>query len=126
MNEEFIVGVETRITKYLDAIESTSSHAGDFVLEQTPLVVQEFLNWYFYSHLVYGLTWLFFSLIFGVVSLVLWKKFAEDDALGTMMAISISTMGFLFIMFVVNAISVVKVTTAPRLILLEKVGELIS
>jgi hypothetical protein len=55
--------VEEKLDKILNFVEQTATKAGDFVVEQTPLFVQELLAWNFTIDLIW--------FVIGVVSLLI-------------------------------------------------------
>ena len=125
MNEE----IQQRITKYLDAIEASAQGAGDFVSEQAPMVAQEYLAWVFWSSalgavglLVAGCSGLVFGFLF-LKRFLIDKDFMDHPELTlTIVPVVLSCLavGFGF----KNASTFLKVTVAPRIVLLEKVSEL--
>ena len=125
MNEE----IQQRITKYLDAIEASAQGAGDFVSEQAPMVAQEYLAWVFWSSalgavglMVAGVTGLVFSVLF-LKQFLKNKEFIEHPE-AMLTAIPIIIAGLAVGVGLQNAGTALKVSVAPRVVLLEKVSEL--
>lgn len=126
MNDE----INQRIVSYLDAIESTASTAGEFVAEQTPLVAQEYLAWYFYSSLMASA----FCLVVMLVTAYAIKKVyrllvPKGGDLSQHPEVTLLLFPAILLVLscffaVYNASYAVKVCVAPRIVLLEKAAEL--
>ena len=128
MDEE----LKQRVTGYLDALEGSVAKAGMFVTEQAPIAVQEFLAWTFWESLILGLL-----CIAGVIGVVLtesqWllpfiKKCEDptDRSMCTFLSI-VGSIGLVTILSVggaANVLDAVKVSVAPRVVILEKVASL--
>lgn len=125
MNEE----LQERIEGYLDAVESSANTAGEFAAEQVPLVAQEYLAWVFWGGVVLLLAALVGILLSAVAAYVFWKtkdslKHVEANVLSAMAALALATGSF--IAAVPATYNIVKVTVAPRVVLIEKAAELIK
>lgn len=127
-NEE----INSRITGYLDAIQSSVDSAGKFTVDQMPIVAQEYLSWTMYESVI----WMFASAIFiaatiGCVRLFWWMS-RDADSVGKPLVRGIATVvgmlfSFLFLsMFLSSVIEIVKVQIAPRIVLIEKLSDLIN
>ena len=127
MNEEFKTDIESRITSYLDAIEASAGTAGEFVAEQTPLVAQEYLAWLFWGSVMksagLGVAFLLLSIVIYVA--VRCMKKHEVWEVSPFLAFPIFGLIFSSFELVRGLIQVVKVIVAPRVVLLEKVAELL-
>ena len=127
MNEEIKSEVGSRILSYLDAVESSASSAGEFIAEQTPLVAQEYLAWCFWGAMLM-FAFALFVIMFSVFLMRLAVKWYRDDC--TMEAgffvliVAIGGMLLGSFMVALAAERAVKVSVAPRVVLLEKVAEL--
>lgn len=131
MNEE----LQTRLLKYMDHLEQYAQQGGDFVAEQTPLLVQEFLAWEFWYHLAWGACML-------VVSVAMWSacvmclraaKYAfkedRDNLDGFMPFVLLAPIvggiaALLFVSAFNGLASAAKVHMAPRVYLLEHIAEM--
>ena len=132
MNEE----IQSRITKYMDAIESSAQKTGEFLSEQTPLLAQEYLAWYFWSHCFFVVV---VSIVFVLSLFVIrWLrkeyKIEEEKSnnsevtgfiTGCILVALVFSLGSL-VFICVNIYEMIKVTVAPRVVLLEKVTELLD
>jgi len=133
MDEKFTVEIQERISNYLDTIESTANTAGEFMVDQTPLVVQEYLSWVFYSSLAFVII-----SIIGIVAcsyamkkcVVLISDPKCDDfkesisfvvLIGSFSVIIPSVMTLFY-----KTLDLIQVIVAPRLVLLDKVAKLIN
>ena len=125
MNEE----LQQRLKKYMDFIESSVKETGDFVIEQSPLVIQEFLSWYFYSHLFFLIVSVVFGLIFISIAFYALKGpiINDNDDVDIIATIAVCIFSIISILSILyNSYNLIKVTVAPRLVILEKISELIQ
>lgn len=118
-------------------IKDTAANTGNFLNEQTPLFIQEYMNWMFWSNLI---TSVFFTAILCasiIATICLFKsaiKNKENKDLGEGLIFSgcISSMvsGLLLVVFLLivpdASFKCLKVKLAPRVLIIEKVGELIK
>lgn len=115
-------------------IKESGDKVGSFVSEQTPLLIQEYLNWIFISN-VTSLSVICLGMIIpALVFLVIKKSFQQawdDEVFNSSVPIFVVccvVFGFSFLGFLVvgnnNISNIVKVKTAPRVIILEKMKEL--
>ena len=119
MNEE----LQTKLLEYLNSIEGTISEASDFARAELPLVAQEYLAWVWWGNLV--------LLIAGGVGLLVgiglmrWSVKATSDDGGVILAmggIVLTVCGSL--LTIPSTSRLVKVSVAPRVVLIEKIKEL--
>lgn len=135
MNEE----IKTRLTNYLDLLESTVSKTGDFAAEQIPIYVQELLNWMFYESLFNIMIYLFLCILLCIPALALrnyvkkitWEKFYKDTG-NDGFAFFISGITIIVLLLAIvplysafnNAKMAFKTCVASRVVLIEKIKEL--
>lgn len=121
-NEE----IKTAIVEYLKTFESGLKRAGDFSIEQVPLVVQEFLAWEFWGSLTLAILCCTAIMIVGLLHKAGCNA-SNPTSEGRVMVYVLS--GFALFLLIGGAISefidVLKVTVAPRLVILEKISELL-
>lgn len=115
--------MQKRLLAFLDAVESQANSAGQFVIEQTPLVAQEYLAWTFW----HGCLMAAVASIPLAIGLYLLRRFLRDpdgDAAPPLFVLALfgSIFGLSAAFYGIH--SAVKVTVAPRVVLLEKVAEL--
>lgn len=129
MNEE----LEKRLEKYLETLESTITQASDFAIEQTPLVVQEYLSWIFWSNIfLFALNIIiiiFCIFLMFKLRFVMAKNMDTDIAVGFQILCFIMSSVGIILGFIFSAVSLyyaIKVAVAPRVVLLEKISELIN
>lgn len=115
-------------------IKTSAGQVGNFVSEQTPLFIQEYLNWYFWDHAV--TVGIFVILYIIVASLLLCNKkefvrsWDEDKMnVGTFIFMAAGIVGVIgFIPFFFDGVpaakEMVKVKVAPRIVLVEKIADL--
>lgn len=125
-----------RLEKYLETIEEAASQAGGFVMEQAPLVVQEYLAWRFWSDIfacvisVVIATAVFFLAGYLRDKATKWKADSWEDKnnrKGSIAACFIAqslAIGLTFIPVGIATFDAVKVSVAPRVVLIEKVADL--
>lgn len=117
MNEE----LKTRLTGFLDAVE----HGAEFAKEQMPLVAQECLNLAWASSML-GICLGLAGILLTIAAIIWACKSKIDEA--EQMFVCMWSAFFCFIATVVlcfNIYFAVKVTVAPRVVLLEKVASLV-
>lgn len=122
--------IQQRITRYLDAIESSAQGAGEFVFEQTPMLAQEYLAWSFWCAVITSVTLLVAGCIVIAVSYVFvrrtlassksFEEYPEVMLVVFPVMLSIVAIG----LSIESASRAVKVKVAPRVVLMEKVLEL--
>lgn len=129
------MGIEERVSKYLDAMESMADKAGNFVADQTPLVAQEFLLWEFWSAIFAAIGFVFVAAAIIAASRWVWNRRPEYVKGGLdndpywlvgCLAIAVFLSNFIFLVAAVNrATRAVKVRVAPRVVLLETVRDFV-
>jgi len=115
------------IEKAIEAAEKT----GDFVIEQAPLVLQEFYAWHLAEHIFYLIIGLFLSSLIFIAKPFI--PYEEDkrwtmNFLGKQVEQDYAIPAYVFgggafvvgvIMFFINLLIVTKIIIAPRLYLIE-------
>lgn len=127
MDNTFVTEIEAMGTELLTYLQSGAT----FVVEQTPLVLQEILTYYFAYHLIWMLVCLFplVAWIYAIRRYIKgYAKFSYDEkenwgfcvAFGGVVAtvVQIGTLANLF--------EAVKIALAPRLYLIEYVSQLFT
>ena len=136
MANQFSDDIRQRVVAYMDAVEASAGTAGEFVKEQTPLIAQEFLAWTFYESFLW-------AVIGGVAALAViatgliatnwvWRG-ERDDVLknghppfAVLPLFAAVVMGGCLAGLCLKHVSIaIKVSVAPRVVLLEKVAEMI-
>lgn len=116
--------IQHRLTKYMDELEKALSTSAEFAAKEAPLVVQEFLEWEFWSSVMAATGCLLFVIAFLVSVYRNRKFFADNFELAPLLVIP----GIVVILAAVcvceRTARAAKVSIAPRLVLLEKVSEL--
>lgn len=125
MNEK----LEERLISYLDSIAKQANNAGDFFGEQLPLVAQEYIQFHFYSSIVslvfFVLMFCFFCWTFFVLRSKFKKGVYEHEcAFGQMLSIFFNVLLTIGIFCALT--DIVKNVTAPRIVVLEKVADLVK
>lgn len=125
--------LEAKLLSYLEALESATKNTEGFLVEQMPLVAQEYIDWYFWSSLgiaVFCATVVCFAVIIGfwarMREIALEKAGCDVEQYVAMVIIAIlTTVGFL-VGLLTSLYHVLKVVVAPRLVLLEKIHYLLQ
>jgi quinol-cytochrome oxidoreductase complex cytochrome b subunit len=131
MNEE----TKDLLLKYLQAGAERIERGSAFVEAEIPLVVTEYLNWCWTSYLfgvLLGVVFLIIGPVLGYFVPKTHKKSANSIDLGaelmvacifqTVCAIALTVAGIAVIAN--NTYSLIKVSVAPRVVLLEKIAEI--
>ena len=116
--------MEEKLAEALDKIIRWLESGEAFVVEQAPLVAQEYVRWIIVTNIVECALSLFSWIV--LVLLIHWLARFEDDEPEEMKAIltSIATV-LVLVPFAVNLLQLVKALTAPRVVVLEKVASLL-
>ncbi|MEM1225923.1 MAG: hypothetical protein AAGJ40_09500 [Planctomycetota bacterium] len=119
-----------RLHSYLDALENAADKASGVFVEQAPEVAREYLDWYFWHSIFFAGVGML-GLLAGVYIYPLLRYLSRNAEADSRTVASV--FGF-FASFIAIAVfagmtvssfsSIVKVTAAPRVVLLEKVAEL--
>ncbi|MAT51534.1 MAG: hypothetical protein CMK32_10165 [Porticoccaceae bacterium] len=121
MDEE----IKQRINGYLDAVESAANDAGGFVMDQAPLVAQEYVSWMFWSGMLLFLTCLFAILVLVFVPIWKWKAIKENQMEPIIIApLMVAVM--LVTPAMIGGSQALKASVAPRVILLEKAADMVK
>lgn len=125
MNEE----LKNKMSEYLVVLERDLKSVKDFSAEQVPLVVQEYINWIFWQNCVIA----FFMVIMVAFLYRIWKwimdeKDVKDD---TALKVFISCMAMLLVSIpslqsLYSITQMIKTTVAPRVVIIEKISELVK
>jgi hypothetical protein len=124
-----------RLGKYLDALEKGAKQAGEFAEAEIPATVKEWLVWYGVSHAIYALIFLGCAIASAVIATRVRKKvaaredWADSDrnaAMAALWACRILVPGLLLIGFFFNGLETLKCVVAPRVVVIEKVADLVS
>jgi hypothetical protein len=124
--------VRERVARYMDAIEATASDAGEFVTEQMPLVAQEYLQWCWFAAIIKATAMAAVVVVAVIGCILVWVRtrnsYKRDDK--ELRTLSLTVTAFVGLFFgglaVTYTLDAVKVSVAPRVVLLEKVSELVK
>lgn len=120
------MNIEERLTKYLDALESAVAAGA----EQAPDVAREFLAWQFLSSVLAAATSLVvLAMVTYLMIRFVWPACKRDDPDSAAIVIvgypiGIVLMGLCVVFCLFDITRAIKVSVAPRVVLLEKVAEL--
>lgn len=123
MDKESLLAHADELLEFLSA---GLKGGADFVVAQSPLLLQEILAWEFYSSLI----WIVSMLILGpiVYKTFAWRCFSEDwicETEGVSIILGVCSFAWV-IPLLVNIVSLVKVTVAPRLFLVEYLANMLK
>lgn len=119
---------ENAAEKALAELLDKSMQAGDFLVEQAPMVVQELLAYKTAEHAIYSVV---FFLVCAISTsgafnrLNSYRKVGDPDDLGWFMVLSFLSASSL-LLFVSDLLSLVKVMIAPKVYLLEYAAALVK
>lgn len=121
-----------RLGLYLDEIEKAVKTGGEFAAEQAPLLVQEFLAWTFWEATLAMVASLAAAALLGLAcrKLVKWNHAAESYVDAEPLIVGGVVTGLVGLMMLIpaaiNAHKMVKVSVAPRVVLVEEVGRILG
>lgn len=124
--------VRERVMRYMDAIEATASDAGEFVTEQMPLVAQEYLQWLWLDAVITAAAMAAVVMVAVIGCIFAWvhtrNAYTRDDEELRTFSLTVTAVVGIFFggLAVAYALDAVKVSVAPRVVLLEKVAELVK
>jgi H+/Cl- antiporter ClcA len=122
--------LQSKLTSILNWVEETAKVTEGFVIEQTPLYIQELLAWNFWSSLIWfclGAT----LMICGAISLrkifVNFEKWDREECHKLAISIIIAVIGLLFGgPMLASNFEWLKIAVAPRVFLLEYVTQAVK
>ena len=120
MNEELQQALTQFLTASLNAVEKGATIAG----EQIPIVLQEIVQWKIASSAVGFVGFLLLSIVLAIVALKCWKQInpGTDEfcvPIGVCAGICSIISPVLFLMSCEQLYNLIKVLTAPRLVIIE-------
>lgn len=121
--------MDERLKEVLDDILSGIKQAGDFVLEQAPMVVQEFIRWEIISNAIGGILLIVGTSLLTYLVIRKIEKGIKDNEIEEEIRVF-----YLFILLVLFPIFLgiemsmdsVKAYVAPRVVVLEKFSNLLK
>jgi hypothetical protein len=120
--------LKQRLIKYLDKMEEAVDGGSDFILDQAPLVVQEYLLWQWWLHLLAMALSILVIVPCVLLGVRLIRESYETDNEQTfgwgMLVIAIS--GCLLVPAIGEAFTFLKVAIAPRIVVMEYLAELVN
>lgn len=126
MNDE----LEKKLVEYMAGLESRLKTAEDFAVEQLPDVIQQWLAWELWSSVTLAALFLLVAACIGIFVKKFWKFAGDFDSVDRAFARGIVSILGTIVMagFLVAAGSnvywAVKVSVAPKIVILEKVSQL--
>ena len=117
-------------------IKTAANNTGNFLSEQTPLYVQEYVNWYFYSNLAWIAFGTVMPLILGIIFLISLNKSSKyvwtDEFHISVPVTAVS--GIVFVLFCMNFLigttnniqNCIKAKIAPRVLVVDHIKSLIK
>ena len=118
-----------RIDAYLTALETSLKNGSE--LEQAPQAVQEYLNWYWAEALFWFATGGVMFVVCSVVLYQLWRvrceKVSDEESIlrSAVAALSVSLLIVSVVMLLVNTYQMLRVSVAPRVVLLKEISDLL-
>lgn len=125
--------MQERLMKYLNHLEDLAGKTEDFAAEQVPLYIQELLTWMFWDSVMCAA----FAALILVISLVLvgfgfklleHAKKTKDDGLEFFGGMTVILMAILAVVCLlpicINTKQAVKISVAPRVVIVEELKKL--
>jgi len=122
INEE----IKTKMVEYLQTFEAGVKKAGEFSAEQAPLVVQEFLAWEITRNGLGALALGLLLLITFVIAIQVHRKAEDADNKMFVWLFAAIPLVFFGVGFGACAEKAGKAHIAPRIVVLEKISELVK
>lgn len=120
------------LSDVLQWVQLSAEQSKDFVIEQAPLVAQEFVAWTFWESVITAVAALLSAVLSAWCCLLCVRKCNDErDAFGgpewTMgsMLCACTTIG-LCVLFLCSSLTAVKAKVAPRVLIIEKVSTLVK
>lgn len=131
MDPEAEKSLKDNLPALFEWVKETANTTGQFIQEQTPLLIQEYLNWVFWNNVIT----VFVILLFLIPSLIISvKTLRKTNFLGCfdhnwVITITFGMISFVSTMvFTIEGLSsikeAIKVKVAPRVVIMEKLKEL--
>ena len=126
MNDE----LKKQLADYLTNMEKAANSAGEFVIEQMPDVIQQYLAWEFYSNIFIAACCSIVSIFLIIMFRILYSIGKNDNwdnpapIFGLIILFILNIVSGFHILF--HTYSAVKVSVAPKVVLLEKAASLVS
>lgn len=118
--------IKLAIVEYLKTFESGLKKAVDFSMEQVPLVIQEFLAWEFWGSMAIAISCCFaIAIVFPLHKAGC--KISDPSSEGRVLTHIFSVFAWIILSVaaITEFVNALKVTVAPRLVILEKISELL-
>lgn len=127
MNEE----MKKKFLEYVDKLEGAANSVSEFAQQEIPLVLQEYLNWTFYSSLFCGLAWFVMLTLIGLLLMklaIMGKNESgfESPECAFPLIFSVAFHFIAIVALLTNMYTCVKVAVAPRVVILEQIRFLIN
>mgnify|MGYP000908975344 CR=1 FL=1 len=116
--------LKQKLVEYMGSLESAVKSAGDVVVDEFPKVVEEYLRWVAVINgigaVVSGLVLMAFVMLF----ITLWRKLPVDEQPKLMLFIVPFVLLPVFLFGC--SYKLIKVTVAPRVLMLEKIADMVD
>ena len=131
MNEE----MNNKLVEYLDSLGGVAKAAASFAGDNLPMVIQEFLAWEFYSNIFIVML----CILAGILGLCLGRaglenynklvqqdKSTDDTSVVIPIIFGVMLLGLAIGLGSISAYQAVKVKVAPRIVVLEKISDMVG
>lgn len=126
LNMEINEEIKQKMVEYLQSFEAGMKKAGEFSAEQAPLVVQEFLAWEFWGAVFIAAGFLFMAVILTIILIVVYCRRTDEFERFMIGVFGGAPVLALYIASGIATHDALKVTIAPRVVVLEKISELVK
>ncbi len=122
--------LKTKLIQYLETLEAKAADGMDFVASEAPLVAQEWLAFRFWSSFVAVIAGIFLLSLAGIALRITQQEMKKDDLeIRPEVLVPAGVMTLTGVVCGVSLIAdntydLIKITTAPRIVILEKIQEL--
>lgn len=118
--------LESKLVECLDAVKESASQAGEFARAELPLVAQEYIAWCWWGSAT-GVAFGLLFLILLAVSLFMAVFKTKNSATGEFYFIcALISLMLMVVSLPISTYELIKVSVAPRVVLLEKIDQIIN
>jgi len=126
--------LKTNTVEIIEWAKETAQKTGDFAVEQTPLYIKEYISWQIWGNLLEIILFLIPLSVLLVLFFKFLKAGREDEwnngfiFAGSLISGIFSVILFIMTIFcvMINSSNIVKAIVAPRVVIVEKISELVK
>lgn len=118
MNDE----IKARLVRYADQLESAASKGADFVSEQAPETVHQYLAWHLWSSIIEAVACALMFALFLYLALRMWAWLSDESKAAIIFPCMPIVVGF--VGFWVNSMNALQIVVAPNVFIIEQLARL--